>query len=175
MKEKNLNFEKLHVESEQAKYAVDQLNECPANQVVDILNKHPSGSKFVDQRGTGEGSMCDIRVLVFHIITTMAVNPVLMNKTAIWNSINYSAHNQESSYLFKTCVDLKIMDMEKSKSGILFYLLHPVFLDQIKITLRDPKFQKIQRWHFTRNNVFLPLQRPVAMSTTPKWQNACHQ
>ena len=150
------NFEKLHDESEQATFSRDVLNERYANQVVDILNDHPPTSWVMGQRGTGSGGTRDFRDAVVRIITSMTVNPEFMNKTEIWHSINRSAHNQESSFLFKTCVDLAIMDTEKSKAGVIRYVLHPVFLDQLEIKPQSRKFQKIQRWHFNRDNVFLP-------------------
>ena len=135
---------------------MDVLNERYANQVVKILNSHPLTSWVTDRRGSGGNSTLDIRNDAVRIITSMTVNPDPMNKTEIWDTINRSAHNQVSSFLFKTCVDLAIMDTETSKAGVIHYVLHSAFLDQLEIKPQSRKFQKIQRWHFNRDNVFLP-------------------
>ena len=110
----------------------------------------------MDRRGSGGNATCDIRDNAVPIITSMTVNPDTMNRREIWDTINRSAHNQVSLFLFKTCVDLAIMVTETSKAGEICYVLHPAFLDQLEIKPRPRKFQKVQRWHFNRENMFLP-------------------
>ena len=150
--------EKLQNELEQAAYSVDILNERYANQVVEILNSHPPASWVMDRRGSGGNATRVIRDDAVRIITSMTVNPEPMNKTEAWDTINRSAHNQVSLFLFQTCVDLAIMDTETSKGGAIRYMLHPAFLDQLELKPRPRKFQKVQHWYFNRENVFLPTE-----------------
>ena len=101
------------------------------------------------------------------MITSMAVNPGPRNKTEQWDSVNKSAHNQVSSLLFQVCVDLKIMITETSKPGAVRYELHPEFLEQLDLKPRARKFQKVQRWHISRENEFLhtPEERETEYQT----------
>ena len=160
-------YKKLQHDSEHAECVVDILSEHFANQVVEILNGFPPDSRLVDQRGSNNSSKRNIRDDVVRMITSMTVNPGPRNKTEHWDNVNKSAHNQVSSLLFQTCVDLKIMITETSQAGAIHYVLHPEFLDQLVLKPRPRKFQKIQRWHLSRENKFLstPEEREAEYQT----------
>ena len=165
--EKKNTYEKLERDSDHAKYVRDVLNEQYANQVVELLNRLPPNSWLVDQRGSSSTGKRNIRDNVVRMITSMTVNPGPWNKTEHWDSVNKSAHNQVSSPLFKVCVDLNIMITETSQAGVIHYVLHPEFLDQLNVKPRPRKFQKIQRWHLSRENKFLctPEEREAEYQT----------
>ena len=85
----------------------------------------------------------------------MLVNPVSMNKTEAWHSVNRGTNNQESQYLFETSVELKIMIKNKAEKGIVTYELHPKFFEQLPLEPWPHIFNKMQYWHLNRDNVLL--------------------
>ena len=165
--EKKNTYEKLERDSDYAEYVLDVLVEQYANQFVEILNHLPPNSWLVDQRGSSSTGKRNIRDDVVRMIMSMTVNPGPQNKMKHWESVNKSAHNQVSSLLFKVCVDLKIKITETSQAGVIRYVRYPEFFDQLVLKTRPRKFQKVQRWHISRENKFLctPEEREAEYQT----------
>ena len=144
----------LFNKSELARAKLEITRSRCANKAIDVLNSHPDNTWVVNQRGVfgGKHDLCN---LIVNIVTSMLVNPISMNKTEAWRSVNQGANNQESQYLFKTCVELMNMTKNKSKKGIVTYKLHPKFLAQLAIKPGPRKFEKVQYWYLTCDNVLL--------------------
>ena len=155
VKEKKHHYDGVRETSDQAQYSVDQMKERLGNKLIALLNSYPSSTWIMERRGGDEGKTRDISDSVVRVITTMLVNPKKMYKKDIYASINRSSKNHESPVLFDVCEDLNIMYKSKANSGGFLYSLHRSFLAQLNFEPRSRKFQKIQRWHFSRKNRFL--------------------
>ena len=77
-----------------------------------------------------------------------------MNKMELWHGINMAPNNQTNAYLFDLCIELKIITKE-TKEGTIRYVLHPEFLEPLKVKPRYYKFVATWRWYFTCDNVLI--------------------